>query len=450
MAVFKKKLTFIIILFLALFLSALLNDEIRAEDEVFLTIDKAVQTALTNNKTLDNVKKNLKQADIYYNQIKKERLPKLSTDYSYMRLNDDLITTLLGYTFTIAEKNNYLWVTSLSMPVFDITQNLLENIAELGIDVAKLRLISAKNNLIFAAKYYYYNALKNKKLAEFFQQNLRSYQEHEVNTLKFFRQGLVAKNSLLEARLELSEAKQELLRALENVEVSLSTLNITMGMGISRKITLEDCLGKKEFKFSLEECLIYAGKNNPELAAFKFLKQQAEKAVQLEKAAYIPRLDISSRYYKYGDKFNLTGYEGYPNNILSSMLSLKWHIFDWGQKQDEAKIKEEQFKQIINNENIASDNIALKIKEAYAQLKTAEENLNVSEIAVIYAKENVRITNLRYCQQVAPSSEIIDAMTALKKAEFNLCDSLYSYNIAIAKLENSIGADTEKTIKSNY
>lgn len=450
MAVLKKTFTFIIVSFLALFLLTGLNDRARAEDEASLTIDKAVQTALMNNKTLDNVKKNLKQAEIYYNQIKKERLPKLSTNYSYIRLNDDLTATLLGYTFTIAEKNNYSWVTSLSMPVFNITQNMLENIAKLGIDVEKLRLISAKNNLVFAVKYYYYNALKNKKLAEFFQQNLKSYQEHENNTLKFFTQGLVAKNSMLEAKVETSDAKQELLTAIENSEVGLSTLNITMGIDISQKITLEDSLGEKKFKLSLKECLEYAQKNNPELVAFKFLKQQAEKAVELEKAAYIPQLDISSHYYKYGDKLNLTGYEGYPNNILSSMLNLKWHVFDWGQLQDQAKIKEEQFKQIINNESLTWDNIALKIKEAYAQLKTAEENLKVSETAIAYAKENVRITSLRYAQQVAPSSEVIDAMTSLKKAEFNLCDSLYSYNIAIAKLENSIGADTEKAIKSNY
>lgn len=425
------------------------------ENAVSLSINKAVDLALQKNKTYDNVKKSIREAELNYSVTRKERLPKVSTSYSYLRFNEDLVMTTTNpldntlLQIPLLKKDNYTWLTSLSMPVYSGgTQELSEDINKLGIDVAKLRLLQAKNELVMNIKYYYYNVLKNKKFAEFLDQNLKSLREHERLTEQFHQQGLVAKNSVLEAKVEISNGEQELSTAQENAEISKSSLKVAIGMDISQDIILEDILEKKKFDLSMEDCLKFAEKNNPELVAFTFLKQQAEKGVELEKAHYNPTLSLTASYIKYGDRPNLAGYEGFPNNILSAMLNINWLILDWGQKSEESRIKKVQLEQIINNEKTAKDNISLKIKEAYARMATAEKNIETAELAVLYAKENVRITKLRYKEQVAQSSEVIDAVTALKKSEYNYYTALYNYNVAAAVLEHAMGKDTEKIIKT--
>ena len=85
------------------------------------------------------------------------------------------------------------------------------------------------------------------------------------------------------------------------------------------------------------------------------------------------------------------------------------------------------------------DKVKLQVKNAYLHLKTAEKNIETARISVGQARENYRITDLQYKEQVTTSTEVLDAQTLLTQAQNNYYGALYRYNTAIAELERAIG-----------
>ena len=57
------------------------------------------------------------------------------------------------------------------------------------------------------------------------------------------------------------------------------------------------------------------------------------------------------------------------------------------------------------------------------------------------AKENWRITDLQFKQNIATTTDILDARTFLTQAEINDYIALYGYKISLAELERAIGKD---------
>jgi outer membrane protein TolC len=59
------------------------------------------------------------------------------------------------------------------------------------------------------------------------------------------------------------------------------------------------------------------------------------------------------------------------------------------------------------------------------------------------AKENLRITEERYREQVATSTEVIDARTLLTRTQNNYYNALNGYNLSKAALYRAIGAEAD-------
>ena len=75
-------------------------------------------------------------------------------------------------------------------------------------------------------------------------------------------------------------------------------------------------------------------------------------------------------------------------------------------------------------------------------LPVSRKNIRTAEESLGQAKENYRITNLQYQQQITTSTEVLDARTFLSQAETNYYGALYGYMISEAELERAVGRDT--------
>ncbi len=79
----------------------------------------------------------------------------------------------------------------------------------------------------------------------------------------------------------------------------------------------------------------------------------------------------------------------------------------------------------------------------------AKKNITTASRALDQALENWRITNVQYRQQVATSTEVLDARTFLTQADSNYYNSLYGYLSAIAELSRVVGKDIMKGNRSH-
>lgn len=435
------------------------NAAYTAESQELLTLTKAIETALRNNTSINSMYKAVEQAQYLHSADAHEWLPVLSTDYSFtafaekpaLKFKSSDIPELeiegSDLEMPVAEHTSFFWATHLKMPLY--TGNALqyqETLSRLGIDVAKVRLLEAKADLIQEVTTYYLNVLKLQNYVEVVAQNLTRLREHESSTEKYYKVGLVAKNALLEIQVRRVNVQQDLIAARKELRVAKMTLNLLMGMDIATAFVFDTNVIFTKTTYSLEQCFELAKKNNPSLIAFECLKKRAEKVVELEKTQTRPKVNADLSFSRHGKNPVVTGDDYLTNNIFMAMIVAHWDVFDWFKSADRSKARDKDLGILLDTQKMSTDRVILDIRQTYLNMEAAEHKLRAAKQEIKYAKENYRISKIRYDEHVARSTEVNDALQLLKQAQFHYYSTLYEFKTALAKLERTIGLN----IKPEY
>jgi outer membrane protein TolC len=73
------------------------------------------------------------------------------------------------------------------------------------------------------------------------------------------------------------------------------------------------------------------------------------------------------------------------------------------------------------------------------ELGTAERRVAVAERGLDAARESRKVAQDRYREGVIPSSELLDAETALERAELSRTEALAALRLAAALLDRAVG-----------
>ena len=87
------------------------------------------------------------------------------------------------------------------------------------------------------------------------------------------------------------------------------------------------------------------------------------------------------------------------------------------------------------------DNIRLEVKNAYLRTQQAEQAIITVEKAIEQAKENYRINQERYKEQVATQTDVLIAQTLLTRTMTNYYNALYAFKISKATLYRAMGQE---------
>jgi outer membrane protein TolC len=74
-------------------------------------------------------------------------------------------------------------------------------------------------------------------------------------------------------------------------------------------------------------------------------------------------------------------------------------------------------------------------------VQEAEKNIKVAQTALAQAEENFRLYKEQYAEQMATTTDVLDAQNLLTEAKNNYYNALSDYHIAMAQLERAVGRD---------
>ncbi len=94
-----------------------------------------------------------------------------------------------------------------------------------------------------------------------------------------------------------------------------------------------------------------------------------------------------------------------------------WNFWEWGKTKFRVDAGRARENQAIAASKELTDQISLEIKNAYLMLREAENQIAVSQKLIEQAEENFRISEERYKERVATSTEVLDAQTLLTRAK---------------------------------
>ncbi|MBW2603872.1 MAG: TolC family protein [Deltaproteobacteria bacterium] len=415
---------------------------VRAEEQhhPVLTLSDAVSIAVRNYAAVQQAAENLKGAEFDSRSAKADLLPKIQANYNFTALADDPYMVQNNIEVQVAHRNQYYWDITVLQPLFTgFALSTSYEMSRLNVEIKKKEEDRTFLDVVKGVKSAYYQLLLARKTLDVADDAVEYLKAHEHDARQFYSSGLTRRNDLLRAKVALANAVQNQERARAGLEFAVSDLNRWLAYEINRQTQIEDIVAVTENEYRPESLIEYGMQNRPILQAMHLTLKTLEKAVKLEKSDYYPKVALVGSYQQDGDQLTAADNDYYNDHNALIGVQATWKLFDVSKRKSKVAKAEADKRAFKKQIRLAEDRIKLEIKDAYLNYNVARKNIETSKTSLASAEENSRITNLGYQQQVATSTEVLDARADLTQAQSNYYQSLYGYLDALANLERAIG-----------
>ncbi len=415
-----------------------------------LTLEASIEIALKNSLTIHSAQEGVKAATAQKREAITGFLPRFNTSYNYTRLNEAPFSRFQGLTGAFSPmngteipagtQNNYNWTIEARQPLFT-GGGLIANYqaGRIGEDAARIEETAKQQDVVQDVKIAYFEILRAQKIMETARQSVEMLTAHRDAARNYFKVGMIPKNDLLHAEVELANGKQALTKAQNAVELTKARFNTVLKRKILTPVQIADVLQYTPLEKQLDECFAIALKNRPELKIVALKAEQAGKLVRVAQSEYLPTLSLVGNYTRSGDNPSVSGSDFKDAENWYVMGVASWNFWEWGRTKFRVDASRARESQALDAAKELNDIIALEIKNAYLNLQEAETQIVVSEKVIEQADENFRITQERFKERVATSTEVLDAQTLLTKAKAQYANALGDFNISYAKLDRAMG-----------
>ena len=397
-----------------------------------LSIDEAVQMALQQNTAV--------------------RITALGEDTAAAALRQAKgskgFTVTANTSFSRSDKNNEGQVNSnsngvtASLPIYSGGKNEANiDSSELGVKIARLNTDRQKENIKLNVVQAYYDVLQAQKQVQVDQSSVDNYQAHLTNVQQLFSAGSKARIDVLRSSVELSNARQTLIKQQNTYEVDLSKLRNILNMDPNEPLTLTQDFAYEAFPQELDSCVSYARQNRKDLQADTYTLGQKELAIKAAKGDLLPSVNLSV-----GASWEKQGLPSSDNHSYTAGVTASWDLFDSGITK--AKISAAQTALEVAKLTLEQDqnSVDLAVRQAYYNMREAEKRFNSTQDAVTQAKEDYFIASEKYKAGEGLMLDIIDAQLALSTAELNYISAQYDYARYKAAVENAMGMSTASAV----
>lgn len=446
-----------VFIFLGIFFFLLAGSSQTMASDVF-TLEESIDIALERSLAVLSADEEIKAKEFEEHSAKADFYPKLSTSYTYTYLDkdtvDDAKSTMQVWIpptgphvpreVSPLRTDNYQFNITATQPLFTGWRlTVLRDLASLGVDTAKIQKVSTIQDLVLKVKVAYFAILKTEKLQNVARQAVEQLEGHLAVAQAFYDEGIIAKNELLQTEVQMAQSRQDLISVTHGVLLSKSLFNKLLRRELTKPVRIKDILDYTPVRLRLDEAVEKAVLNRSEIQEVSLNVVAAEKNVKLTKSSYYPSVTFTGNYSRDTNEPFLSAVTAEDPDIWTLTLQADWTLWEWGKRRDEVAASRARVAKARHLLNEIKDNISLEVQAAYLSLEEAKRNIQVSKTAVVQAEENYRMNEERYKQQVATSTDVLDAQTLLTQARANHFNALSDYNIAWARLERAMGIGYE-------
>jgi len=409
-------------------------------------LQDAIEAALKANLGIKRTQEEIHAAEAVRHSSMTKFLPTLGASYTYIHRNEERTSPSLlsGRDIVSSPQEQYTFATTFTQPIFTGFGLINEyKLAELGLDRAEVSAKLTRQNVILDAKNAYFSVLKSQKLLDVAHQTVASIASQKEVSENFYKVGLSPLNDLLQSQVQLANAKQQLTIAQNNLEIARAQFNTVLRRPVNMPVLLVDELDYSSFQESLDSSLDMAQKNRLEIQVADLDIEVAEKQVKLTEKDYFPSVNLTGTYARTGDDWDAHGGEGISDSAgWNVQATASWDFWQWGRTGYGRREKLARLSQSKYRKTEVLDNINLEVKQSYLRTKEAEQNIVTIEKAVEQAKENLRITEEQYKEQVATQTDVLVAQTLLTQTMTNYFSAMYDFKIAHAVLMRALGRES--------
>ncbi|HEY1469992.1 MAG TPA: TolC family protein [Candidatus Acidoferrum sp.] len=446
------------IIFYVLFLSLLLGPAgVRAQtanpplppnpptDTLRLTLQQSVALALKQNPTQQIAVINAAESVQDKNITRADLLPQASfrATESVNRVNVKAqfggLPLFPGIPGHIGPYELFSAGPSFGSTVFDFSIWKRYKASVSNVDAAKAQSLSTRESVILLVVSQYIGTLRAVANVEASRSRVDLAQALYDQAADLQKEGVGTGIDTLRANVELQNEKQRLIEAENDRDSSLFGLSKLLNLDPRQKIELADSLSffetpQPEVDASIDEALSARQE-------WKAL-QADEKVARYEKQSTQYQRLPSVRFDGYWEYFGTT-----PSTVIPTYQytgSLNFPLITSGRIRAQVTRADLELRKVEQQKADLRNQIALDVKTSLLNLRSARNEVQVANLGVKLAQDEVAQARDRFNAGVANNIEVISAQDSLSRANDNQILALYRFNQARADYARAIG-QTEKT-----
>jgi len=276
------------------------------------------------------------------------------------------------------------------------------------------------------------------------------YEEVYDNAVENFRQTEMRYNAQKASELEYTRAKTSVANAIpnlydaeNNIDMTLWQLKAVMGIDLDMDI---DVAGELQDNAAImfrdiHENDDFSLENNSTMKQLEIQAGQLADAIKMQQFASLPTLSLAFAYSVNAmtNDFNFREYRWSPYSYVG--LSLSIPIFAGGRRHNAVRQSKVQYEQLQLQALNTERQLKIAIRQYLNQMETSMKSYDAAKEAEQTARKAYSIAAQSYNLGRSTLTDLNDAQLALTQAELGVSQAVYSFVLAKAALEQTLGKD---------
>ena len=248
---------------------------------------------------------------------------------------------------------------------------------------------------------------------------------------------------MLQNRVELSRAQQEVIRCRNDIRNAEVQLNRYLGFPPNERVTYAGRL--KDFDgtvtYTEEQAIKTALYSRPDLIVAQKSVAVAFKDVHIAMGEFLPRIDASYDDMRYSRDFDDRRYNDYTRNYWAAGINFTWDVFSGGSAVFNTLAERNRAKALQKDFEDAMAGARTDVIRAMLDMDAAKELITTTRYGVDSARENYAMSQKRYMTNIGTITDLVDAQVRLTEAERDASQALADYHSARARFYFNIGRE---------
>jgi outer membrane protein TolC len=311
-----------------------------------------------------------------------------------------------------------------------------KNISELGLEMSRIEYQKQFDQSLFNLIQSYYGVLQAQGMVEIRGNALEVVNEHLRIVKVNYEAGTSLRQDLLQTQIEQRKAEEDLIAAQNQLQIARKRLAQLLGDS-SKNYTVSTPEKNPNPETELDKLINIALENRAELKSLNINQEMLQKQKELEGNPYRPQISLNGSYNWQGSELDFS--DGSWNITLSGSIPL----YDGGKANLNEEKKEIEASNLQNSKIDLEESIRIEIEDTLLSLKHLDEMINLEQLSLENAEENLGLTNKSYQAGIGTNIDVINAQTSYKQAQISLLQAEYNYEVNLYKLLYNTGRISE-------
>lgn len=346
----------------------------------------------------------------------------------------------LPFTYQVTTGHNYYAEIRVGQNIFDGGRwwfNIKKS--KLDKESSRFSYLSTRQNIIVTVRQLYIDLLKQQKLLKVKKQAVERSKNQLEQVKSMYEVGSRAQIDVYRSEVNLGNDRIALLNQENAVREARQALNITLGRDPGAPLAIDSNVVFEKEVGELQQMLDEALQRNPELKAEEFNVKSNLQGIRLAQSAFLPNLNAFYFYQRRVPQFKGL-YDDFDREYSWYVgISISWNLFNGFSDYLSVQKSKLSYSYAARQLEDSRRNLKAKVTTLYHNLNSLNEIIKINRKNLESAQEDYRLAQERYRLGSGTILELRDAQVNLANAEQILVSAEYDAYITYAELQQALG-----------